>query len=311
MQFGVQLLNYFTTWEETLPAIKYLDAGPWNSLWFSDHFFPPYPGRVSKDGIPLEAESALESWSLLTATAVVTERLRLGVLVTGNKFRNPALLAKMVSTIDQISNGRLILGIGAGWYNREHEAYGWEFPGVKERCDRLEEAVELIRMLFTAEAPVNYEGQYYKLKDAYFSPPCTQKPHVPIMVGGNGEKRTLRTLARFGDIANIDFNKPGTPEMFKHKMEVIERHCEEFGRNTKDIKKTMVIPIKIEKDEKEAVKLRERRGDWALLGTVPFIIDRIQKFIDAGAEEIILSGTYPIKPELFKQIEDEVLSNFI
>lgn len=304
MQFGVQLLNYFTTWEETLQAIKYLDAGPWHSLWFSDHFIPPYP-RAN-----LEAESALESWSMLTATAAVTERLRLGILVTGNKFRNPALLAKMVSTVDQISKGRLILGIGAGWYKREHEAYGWDFPGVKERCDRLEEAVELIKMLFTAEAPINYEGQYYKLKDAYFSPPCTQKPHVPIMVGGNGEKRTLRTLVKFGDIANIDFNKPGTPEMFAHKMEVIERWCEEFGRNTKDIKKTMVIPIKIEKDEKEAVKLRERRGDWALLGSVSSIIDRIQKFIDVGAEEIILSGTLS-KPELFKQIEDEVLSAFI
>jgi len=304
MQFGVQLLNYFTTWEETLPAIKYLDEGPWNSLWFSDHFIPPYP-RAN-----LEAKAALESWSILTATAVVTERLQLGILVTGNKFRNPALLAKMVSTVDQISNGRIILGIGAGWYKREHEAYGWKFPGVKERCDRLEEAVELIRMLFTAEGPVSYNGHYYKLENAYFSPPCTQKPHVPIMVGGNGEKRTLRTLVRFGDIANIDLNQPGTPEMFKHKLEVIERHCEEFGRNTKDIKKTMVIPIKIEKDEKEAVKLRERRGDWALLGSVPFIIERIQKYIDAGAEEIILSGTLS-KPELFKQIEEEVISNFI
>jgi len=303
LKFGVQLLNYFTTWEETLPAIKYLDKGSWTSLWFSDHFIPPYP-RAN-----WEAESALESWSILTATAVVTERLRLGVLVTGNKFRNPALLAKMVSTIDQISNGRLILGIGAGWYKREHEAYGWEFPGVKERCDRLEEAVELIKKLFTADGPVSYEGHYYKLKDAYFSPPCTQKPHVPIMVGGNGEKRTLRTLAKFGDIANIDLNKTGTPEMFAHKMEVIDRYCEEFGRNPKDIKRTMVIPIRIANNEEEAVELRKKL-DWALYGTVPFIIDRIQKFIDVGAEEIILSGTLS-KPELFKQIEDDVLSNFI
>jgi len=303
MQFGVQILNYFTTWEETLPAIKYLDKGPWSSLWFSDHFIPPYP-RAN-----LEAESALESWSILTATAVVTERLRLGVLVTGNKFRNPALLAKMVSTIDQISNGRIILGIGAGWYEREHEAYGWEFPGVKERCDRLEEAVELIKKLFTADGPVNYEGQYYKLNNAYFSPPCTQKPHVPIMVGGNGEKRTLRTLVKFGDIANIDLNKPGTPEMFAHKLDVIERYCEEFGRNTKDIKKTMVIPIKIANNEEEAAKLRKKL-DWALYGTVSFINGRIQKFIDAGAEEIILSGTLS-KPELFEQIQDEVISAFI
>ena len=303
MQFGTQLLNYFTTWEESLSAIKYIDAGPWNSLWFSDHFLPPYP-RAN-----LESESALESWSLITATAAVTERVQLGILVTGNTYRNPALLAKMASTVDQISNGRLILGIGASWYKREHEAFGWEFPGVKERCDRLEEAVELIKMLFTADGPIDYNGQYYKLKKAYFSPPCTQKPHIPIMVGGNGEKRTLRTLVRFGDIANIDINKPGSPEMFKHKLEVIERHCEEFGRDTSEIKKTMVIPLRIEKDEKEAVQLRKHRGDWYLYGTVPFIIDRVQQYIDAGAEEIIFSGIKS-DPELFKQIQEEILPAF-
>jgi len=159
MQFGAQLLNYFTTWEESLSAIKVVDAGPWSSLWFSDHFLPPYPTAG------LESESALESWSLITATAAVTNRVRLGILVTGNTYRNPALLAKMAVTVDQISNGRLILGIGAGWYQQEHEAFGWEFPSVKERCDRLEEAVELIKMLFTAEGPVNYNGQYYKLKN--------------------------------------------------------------------------------------------------------------------------------------------------
>ena len=303
MQFGAQLVNYFTTWEESLSAIKVLDAGPWSSLWFSDHFIPPYPRA------DLESESALESWSMITATAAVTERVRLGILVTGNSFRNPALLAKMASTVDQISNGRLILGIGAGWYKREHEAFGWEFPSVKERCDRLEEAVELIKMLFTADGPVDYNGQYYKLKKAYFSPPCTQKPHLPIMVGGNGEKRTLRTLARFGDIANIDINKPGSPEMFKHKLEVIEHHCEEFGRDPSEIKKTMVIPLRVENDEEKAVQLRKRRGDWGLIGTIPFINDRIQQYIDAGAEEIIFSGILS-KPELFEQIQEEILSVF-
>ena len=303
MQFGAQLVNYFTTWEESLSAIKVIDVGPWSSLWFSDHFIPPYPRA------DLESESALESWSMITATAAVTERVRLGILVTGNSFRNPALLAKMASTVDQISNGRLILGIGAGWYKREHEALGWEFPSVKERCDRLEEAVELIKMLFTADGPVDYNGQYYKLKKAYFSPPCTQKPHLPIMVGGNGEKRTLRTLARFGDIANIDINKPGSPEMFKHKLEVIERHCEEFGRDPSEIKKTMVIPLRVENDEEKAVQLRKRRGDWGLVGSIPFIIDRIQQYIDAGAEEIIFSGVQS-KPELFEQIKEEIISTF-
>jgi len=303
MQFGAQLLNYFTTWEDSISAIKHIDAGPWSSLFFSDHFLPPYP-RAN-----LESETALESWSLLTATAAITERVQLGVLVTGNKYRNPALLAKMASTVDQISDGRLILGIGAGWYKREHEAFGWEFPGVKERSDRLEEAVELIKMLFTADGPIDYNGQYYKLEKAYFSPPCTQKPHVPIMVGGNGEKRTLRTLARFGDITNIDLNKPGTPEMFKHKIEVLERHCEELGRDPSEIKKTMVIPLRILNDEKEAVQFRKSRGDWCLYGSIPFIIDRVQQYIDAGAEEIIFSGIKS-EPELFEQIEVEILSTF-
>jgi len=309
MQFGAQLLNYFTTWEESLSTIKLLDAGPWYSLWFSDHFLPPFPGAG------LESGAALESWSMITATAAVTERLRLGILVTGNIYRNPALLAKMASTVDQISNGRLILGIGAGWFQQEHEAFGWEFPSVKERCDRLEEAVELIKMLFTADGPIDYTGQYYKLKKAYFSPPCIQKPHVPIMVGGNGEKRTLRTLARFGDIANIDFNadymlqKLGSPETFKHKLEVIERHCDEFSRDPSEIKKTMAIPLRIENDEKKAVQLRKRRGEWGLFGTIPFIIDRIQKYIDAGAEEIIFCGV-PSKLKLFEQIVEDLISEF-
>jgi alkanesulfonate monooxygenase SsuD/methylene tetrahydromethanopterin reductase-like flavin-dependent oxidoreductase (luciferase family) len=129
------------------------------------------------------------------------------------------------------------------------------------------------------------------------------------MIGGNGEKRTLRTLARFGDIVNIDFNRPGSPEMFKHKMEVIERHCEEFGRDPSEIKKTVCIPLRIVKDEKEAVQLRKRRGESFLYGSVPFIIDRIQQYIDAGAEEIIFSGILS-KPELFEQVKEEVVSAF-
>jgi len=303
LKFGAQLSNYFYTWEDTLSTIKVVEAGPWNSLWFSDHFLPPFPGRNIED------RPALEGWSMITATAVVTNRLRLGILVTGNTYRNPALLAKMAATVDQISRGRFILGIGASWYKREHEAYGWEFPGVRERCDRLEEAVELIKTLFTAEGPVDYNGRYYKLNKAHFSPACTQKPHIPIMIGGNGEKRTLRTLARFGDICNLDFNYPSSPELFKHKMEVIERHCEDFGRNPAEIKKTIHIPLRLENDEKKAAQLRKARGEWVLYGTTSFIIDRIQQYIDAGVEEIMFGGV-PSKPELFEIIDDEILSAF-
>jgi len=303
MKFGAQFVNYFTTWEETLSAIKAVEAGRWHSLCFSDHFLPPIPGAG------LDSGPALESWSMITAAATVTKRLRLGILVTGNTYRNPALLAKMASTVDQISNGRLNLGIGAAWYKREHDAFGWEFPDIRERCDRLEEAVELIKMLFTTEGPVDYNGRYYKLNKAYLSPACTQKPHVPIMVGGNGEKRTLRTLARFGDICNIDFNLPGSPEIFKHKLEVVERHCKDIGRDPAEIKKTMLIPLRVENDEKKAAELRKGRGEWVLFGSTSFIIDRIQQYIDAGAEEIMLGGV-PSKPKLFKLIDEEILSAF-
>jgi F420-dependent oxidoreductase-like protein len=303
MQFGVQVSNYLATWDDILSTIKEIEAGPWHSLWFSDHFLVPVPGSG------LEIREALEGWSLITATAAVTNRLRLGILVTGNTYRNPALLAKMSATVDHISNGRFILGIGAAWFKQEHEAFGWEFPSIKERCDRLEESVELIKKLFTEEGPIDYNGHYYKLKKAYFSPACKQKPHVPIMVGGNGEKRTLRTLARFGDICNIDFNLPGSPEIFKHKMEVIERHCEEFGRDPSKIKKTMLIPFRLENDEKKAKESRKRRGDWVLFGPKSFIIDRIQQYIDVGVEEIMLGGN-PAKPEIFETIKDEIISEF-
>ncbi len=303
MKFGAQLANYVTTWENTLSTIKVVEEGLWNSLWFSDHFLPPVPGGNIED------RAALEGWSLITATAAITHRLELGILVTGNTYRNPALLAKMAATIDQISNGRLILGIGASWYKREHEAFGWEFPGVRERCDRLEEAVELIKTLFTAVGPVDYNGRYYTLNKAHFSPVCTQKPHVPIMVGGNGEKRTLRTLARFGDICNLDFNYPASPEIFKHKMEVIVRHCEEIGRDPAEIKKTIHIPLRLENDEKKAAAIRKARGEWIMCGSAPFIIDRIQQYANVGVEEIMFGGV-PSEPKLFERINEEILSAF-
>ena len=152
MKFGAQLVNYFTTWEATLPTIKTVEAGRFNSLWWSDHFLPPVGGNMEHGG-------ALEGWSLITAAAAITSRVELGLLVSGNTYRNPGLLAKMATTVDEISGGRYILGFGAAWFKREHEAYGWVFPGLKERCDRLEEAAELIRLLFTSSEPVTYQGK--------------------------------------------------------------------------------------------------------------------------------------------------------
>lgn len=300
-KFGAQLVNYFTTWDDTLPAIRAVEAGRFNSLWWSDHFLPPVTPQFEDRG-------ALEGWSLITAAAAITTRVKLGLLVTGNTYRNPALLAKMATTVDEISGGRYILGIGAAWFKREHECYGWTFPGLKERCDRLEEAVELIRLLFTSAEPVNYEGKYYQLDRAPMVPRCTSQPNTPILVGGNGEKRTLLTCAKYADVCNIDFNNPGSPDFFKHKMEVLDRHCDAIGRNPGEIRRTVLIPMRIEDDESRAAELRAPRP-WTLTGTPNYIADLIQQYFDNGAEEVMFSGV-PTKAEHFERINEDVLSQF-
>ena len=302
MKFGAQLVNYFTTWEDTLPTIKAVEAGRFNSLWWSDHFLPPV-GRED-----LEHNGALEGWSLITAAAAITNRVELGLLVTGNTYRNPGLLAKMATTVDEISGGRYILGIGAAWFKREHECYGWTFPDLKERCDRLEEACELIRLMFTSEGAVDYTGEYYQLVRAPLAPACTTKPHTPILVGGNGEKRTLKTCAKYADVCNIDFNNPGSPEIFRHKINVLEQHCEDLGRDPAEIRKTVLIPMHITDDEKRAEKLRRPRP-WTLTGSASYICDLIQQYIDQGAEEVMFSGV-PTRASYFERINEEILAQF-
>ena len=304
MDFGAQLVNYFTTWDDTRATIEAVNNGRWHSLWWSDHFLPPVPGAE------LENREALEGWSLVTAAAAITTRLKLGLLVSGNTYRNPGLIAKMSATVDQISGGRYILGLGAAWFKREHEAYGWTFPGLKERCDRLEEALEVIKRLFTAgEGKVGYQGRYYSLDSAPLSPACAQTPHLPILVGGNGEKRTLKTCAKYADICNIDFNNPGGADVFARKIEVLSRHCEDIGRDPAEIRKTVLIPMRIEDDEKRAAELRAQRGEWVLYGPPSFCIDRIGEYVDAGADEVMFSAV-PTKPHHFERIDADVLSAF-
>ena len=300
MQFGAQLGNYGTTWEDIRSTVEVLEAGPWHSLWFSDHFMPP--------GNPKAAHGpALEGWTLLTAIAPLTQRLRLGVLATGNTYRNPALLAKMCTTLDHITGGRMILGLGAGWYEHEHHAYGWDFPSLKERCDRLEEAADLIRLLFTKSDDefANFDGKYYQLHDAPLSPASSQEPHIPILIGGNGEKRTLRTCAKSGDIFNLDFWHPGGVDAYRRKADAVARHCESFDRDPAEIKKTVALPFRLfDTDEAyNAVNV----PPWYCWGTASIIHDHLGAYKEAGAEEIMLCGV-PNKPALWQRIEEDVLA---
>ncbi len=303
MFVGSQLHANSTTWDRVAATVRTMDEGGWHSAWVPDHFVPPL-------AFLNEADDNLEGWTLLTAMAAVTERVRLGVLVAGNTYRDPALLAKMAATLDHISNGRLEFGIGAAWHEREHEAYGWPFPSVKERSDRLEEACALLKALFTADGPVDFEGQYYHLDAAPFAPRFVQEPHAPIMVGGGGEKRTLRTLARYGDVMNVS----GSPALVQHKIEVLEAHCADLGRDPATITKTVMTPVGLADDETRAERLRDL---WAAgrpeeerralpIGTAAHVIDALGAYATLGVDGVIFQGL-PNTPALYERLADEVI----
>ena len=302
MEFGAQLSSYRLPWPHIEATIKTIEGGRWSSLWFSDHFLPP---AAPND----EHRSALEVWTLITAAAMMTERVRLGTLACGITYRNPALLAKICASVDHLSGGRMELGIGAAWFEREHQAYGWDFPALRERSDRLEEAAQLIRLLFVAEEgeKVSFEGKHYRLDEAPLVPASTRQPHIPILLGGNGEKRTLRTCARYGDVSNLDFWHPGGVDVFRHKQTVIDRHCEDAGRDPAEIKRTVALPCRLFDTEEEAAQSPGQ--PWYCWGTVSQVQDLLRQYIEAGAEEIVLCGV-PLQPEAWQRIDDEVLSAF-
>jgi F420-dependent oxidoreductase-like protein len=300
--FGAQLVNEQATWEEIRAVLDVMERGRWSSVYAYDHFIPPW--HRTNEVMEHELLPTLEGWSLIAAAAAVTKRLELGVLVSGNTYRNPALLAKMAATVDVVSGGRVVLGIGAGWNVREHEAYGWDFPPLRERSDRLEEACALIRRLFHDDARVDFEGRYYRLKQAAFAPRRGGARPIPIMVGGTGERRTMRTLARYGDIMNVI----ASPERVRHLNEVLARHCEEIDRDPAQIKRTVHVPIRIEHDEVKAKKLRGE-NDWAMIGAPTYVIDRIADFLAVGITEFI-PQIRPQRPEVYEALDREVFAAF-
>jgi len=306
MKFGSQLKVYRAQWNEMHDQIQAMEAGRWHSIWFPDHFLPPVP--IS--GISAEQDElnpAYEAFIPLAVVAGMTKRLKLGSLVLGNTYRNPALVAKMAAELDQASKGRFTLGIGAGWFEREHQAYGWDFPSMKERQDRLEEACELIRKLFTAEEPIDFQGQYYRLERAPLSPGCYQKPHLPIMIGGNGERRTLRTLARYGDIWNFNGWLGMDVEVFKHKLGVLERHCEAIGRDPAEIRLTVHYPLRLADNDAERERIHQEKSSW-VAESRNFHIDLIGEFANAGVEEMCCAPFNSV--EDLQRVDEEIIAAF-
>ncbi|MAW29976.1 MAG: hypothetical protein CMP98_14340 [Gammaproteobacteria bacterium] len=306
MEFGVQVNVYRTTWDEVKASTLAMDAGNWNSVWYADHFIPPGANREQ------EAMTAFEGLAVAATAAGMTSKLRIGNLVLGNTYRNPAHVAKIAGTIDTMSEGRFTLAIGAGWYTREHQAYGWEFPSMKDRQDRFEEACKLIRDLIHSQEPVTHQG-YYSVDDARLSPGnYDDSQPIPIMVGGTGPKRTLRTLARYGDVMNLDGWAGGGMSLkyYQHKASILDKHCEDCGRDPSEIRRTLLMPCYITEDKERIEQIVKGLGEGTVAGSKQYIIDRIGEFQDAGIAEVMFGGIPSGNVALLQQFEEDIISAF-
>jgi F420-dependent oxidoreductase-like protein len=267
-------------WNEWKNIVQWTEELGFESLWRSDHFFSFFNQRPTID--------SLDTMIAHTYTASASSRIRFGPLVLSMTFRHPAVLARMAAAVDQLSNGRFILGVGAGWNTTEHEAYGIELPALKQRMDNLEEGIRVIKALFENDE-ASYEGKIYSLKNAYMNPKPAQKP-MALLIGGGGEQRTLRMVARYATEWNNGIG--GGLEAYMHKAEVLEKHCEAEKRDPATIERSAVTGYIIgenqaEVDRKvkaaiESAPARFRRDDGkppmtALWGTPSQIVEQIKE----------------------------------
>ena len=275
VRFGIKTSPQFVTYQEVLRVWCEADQTPAiESAWVFDHFMPLGPDQTG----PI-----LEGWTLLAALAAQTRRLRMGVMVTGNTYRHPAVLAKMAATVDVVSGGRLDFGLGAGWFEAEHTAYGIPLYSPGERIQRLAEACEVIRRMWT-ETASNFEGQYYQLKQAYCEPKPIQKPHPPFVLGGSGERRTLRVVARYADVWNFG---GGDLDEFRHKNRVLDDHCAAVGRPSSELERSVQLVV-----------------DTAAIGATQAAA---QSFIGAGVTHIVLMLRPPYPEGIVQRLAEEVI----
>jgi len=305
--FGIQTGQQETTYNDLVAIWQEAEALGFDSAWDFDHL-TPIRGNVNNP--------CLEGWTLLSALATQTTKLRMGTLVTGNTYRNPALLAKMVTTVDQISNGRVYLGIGAAWFESEHRFYGFPFYSAKERTERLGEALEVITKLWTVDHP-SFEGKYYALKDAPFSPAPIQKPHPPIVIGGKGKKWIMPLVAKYADGWNVPIGV--SPAGIKARMQIVHEECQRIGRTPCDPEVSAFLVLYAMSDiplAGPALQLGARviAGKGVsrsiLAGSAKEITDRIREYVDAGATHIIVHIEPPYDANLLRRFAKEVMPNF-
>ena len=270
-------------WEAMTDVAKKADEGSWDSIWLFDHFHTvPEPST----------ESTFECWTTTAALARDTKRVNIGQMVGCNGYRNPALYAKIASTVDVASHGRLYAGIGAGWYEHEWKAYGYEWPELKDRMGAFREATEIIYKMWTEDEPV-FKGKYYSIDKPINEPKGVRKPHPSLWIGGGGPNVTLKLVAKYGDAANIG---GGNPEVIKEKAAILRGHCETIGRDYDEIIKSTGInafPIDKGDDPKKATAKALGPMNWEkfsndnLIGTEDEIADKVEAALEAGADYVI------------------------
>jgi len=280
-----------------------------DSIWVYDHFIT-FPEATT--------EACFESWTTLSALATLTKKVGLGQLVTCNSYRYPAVLAKMGATLDVISNGRLNLGIGAGWYKLEYDAYGIPFPKASVRIAQLREAVQIIKKMWTEDEP-SFHGQYYTIDKAINSPKPIQKPHPPILIGGAGKKLTLRVVAELADRCN--FGGTITPQQYKKLLEILDEHCRKVGRKINQIEKTLIVDYtviaktraaldkKINKFKPKTVS-KTQFIEGNLVGTPEEIINRIEEFVDVGVTYVMMRFPDMMETEPLQLFAEKVMPAF-
>jgi F420-dependent oxidoreductase-like protein len=227
IRFGIQTPQQHARWEELLALWHDIDNLGYDSAWVFDHFVPIFSDPTG---------TCLEAWSTLAALAMATRRVRLGVMVTGNTYRHPAVLAKVATTVDIISGGRLIFGVGAGWFELEHREYGIPFHTTGGRLSRLDESLHVIKLLWTQDR-ANFNGKHFKLTDASFNPKPLQQPHPLILIGASGENIALRIVAQHAQM----WNSFGSPDAFRTKIQRLEEHCRRVGRDPATIEKSVLL----------------------------------------------------------------------
>jgi F420-dependent oxidoreductase-like protein len=295
MKFGISIPNGWTmslvdikdpveAYEAMTTVVTTADELGYDSAWVVDHFHTvPTPTQ----------EVTFECMMTLAALARDTKNIRIGQIVACNSYRNPALLAKMASTLDVLSHGRLNFGIGAGWNEHEYKAYGYPYPDAPERLRMLREALQVIHAMWEQEEAV-FEGKYYQVRGAINQPKGVQKPHIPILIGGGGEKVTLKLVAQYGDACNVQ----GDLAMLQHKLDVIKGHCETVGRNFSDIHVTIGSACTIADTDEEALSLvpegaRNNLNNSSLVGSPATVRERIAALEALGVHEIILNFPFP------------------